>query len=151
MRPVPNSQAPNLVVASDTVGRTTVLTVEGVLDATTYLPLRDCIIKAALEDPWAVIVDMGELFVPRESALAVFTSAIGTSSAGPRCRSCWYVVTMSAGNPLRVTASPATCPYIRVSNRPAAHRIWPETGPCVDACASSYLPTSPASDVPAGS
>jgi hypothetical protein len=75
MRPVPNSEAPNLVVASDTVGRTTVLTVEGVLDATTYLLLRDCIIKAALEDPWAVIVDMGELFVPRESALAVFTSA----------------------------------------------------------------------------
>jgi hypothetical protein len=75
MRPVPSSGAPNLVVASDPVGEATVLTVEGLLDATTYLLLRDSIIKAALDNPSAVIVDMGQLLVPRESALAVFTSA----------------------------------------------------------------------------
>jgi len=64
-----------LVVASNAVGQTTVLTVEGLLDATTYLLLRDSIIKAALDEPLAVIVNMGRLFIPRESALSVFTSA----------------------------------------------------------------------------
>src|SRR4029079_13659817 len=51
------------------------LTPDGVLDATTYLYLRDNIIKAALDDPRAVVVDVSGLLVPRESALAVFTSA----------------------------------------------------------------------------
>lgn len=64
-----------LVVASDAVGQITVLTVEGLLDATTYLSLRDSIIKAALDHPRAVIVDVSDLLVPRESAWAVFTSA----------------------------------------------------------------------------
>ncbi len=64
-----------LIVASDAVGQVTVLTADGLLDATTYLPLRDSIIKAALDDPRAVIIDVGELAVPRESAWAVFTSA----------------------------------------------------------------------------
>ncbi len=67
--------APKLVVASDAVGQTTLLTAQGLLDATTYLSLRDSIIKAALDAPRGVLVDMSELFVPRESALAVFTSA----------------------------------------------------------------------------
>jgi STAS domain len=66
---------PSLVVASDAVGQITMLTATGLLDATTYLSLRDSIIKAALEEPPAVVVDISELFVPRESALAVFTSA----------------------------------------------------------------------------
>ena len=69
------NSAPKLVVASETVGQTTLLTARGLLDATTYLSLRDSIIKAALDSPTGVIIDMSELFVPRESALAVFTSA----------------------------------------------------------------------------
>ena len=52
-----------------------VLTVEGVLDGTTYGQLRDTVIKVALEVPRAVIIDITGLLVPAESALAVFTSA----------------------------------------------------------------------------
>jgi hypothetical protein len=52
-----------------------VLTVEGVLDSTTYLTLRDHIIKAALDEPPAVIVDVTALEVPAASAWSVFTSA----------------------------------------------------------------------------
>ncbi len=70
-----NSSASKLVVGSDAVGPIIVLTPDGVLDATTYLPLRDYIIKTALDDPRAVVVDVSGLLVPRESALAVFTSA----------------------------------------------------------------------------
>jgi hypothetical protein len=53
----------------------TLLTADGVLDSTTYLALRDSIIKAALAEPLAVIVDVSDLNVPAPSALAVFTSA----------------------------------------------------------------------------
>lgn len=51
------------------------LTAHGLLDSRTYLPLRDRIIKAALDEPSAVIVDVTALDVPAESAWAVFTSA----------------------------------------------------------------------------
>jgi anti-anti-sigma regulatory factor len=56
-------------------GDTTVLEVMGTLDGTTYLALRNTVIKAALDEPRAVIVDISVLSVPAESALAVFTSA----------------------------------------------------------------------------
>ena len=46
------------------------------LDATTYLSLRDTIIKAALDEPAAVIVDITALFGSvRSPRWAVFTSA----------------------------------------------------------------------------
>ncbi|MGA5463445.1 STAS domain-containing protein [Mycobacterium sp. NPDC050041] len=64
-----------LTVATTSVAEATVLTPDGVLDTTTYLPLRDSIIKAALDEPRAVIVDIAHLEVPAQSALAVFTSA----------------------------------------------------------------------------
>jgi anti-anti-sigma factor len=51
------------------------LTVTGVLDATTYRGLRDAILKAALDEPRAVIVDVNKLSVPSDSAWSVFTSA----------------------------------------------------------------------------
>ncbi|WP_412458406.1 STAS domain-containing protein [Mycolicibacterium fortuitum] len=51
------------------------LTVDGTLDGTTYRQLRDTIIKSALNEPSAVIVDVTELAVPAESAWSVFTSA----------------------------------------------------------------------------
>ncbi|RDH75029.1 anti-sigma factor antagonist [Mycolicibacterium moriokaense] len=62
-------------VTKATVNHATVLTVDGVLDSTTYRPLRDEIIKAALAEPAVVLVDFSGLDVPAESALAVFTSA----------------------------------------------------------------------------
>lgn len=52
-----------------------VLTATGVLDGTTYRTLRDGVIKAALEEPRAVIVDVNDLAVPFASAYVVFTSA----------------------------------------------------------------------------
>ena len=52
-----------------------VLLAEGVLDSSTYRTLRDSVIKAALDEPRAVIVDVSDLVVPAESAWAVFTSA----------------------------------------------------------------------------
>jgi len=51
------------------------LMVTGVLDGTTYRGLRDAVIKAALDEPRAVIVDVNKLSVSSESAWSVFTSA----------------------------------------------------------------------------
>lgn len=65
-----------LSVASESVDATAVLlTARGTLDSATYRPLRDWIIKAALDEPQAVIVDVTCLDVPAESAWVVFTSA----------------------------------------------------------------------------
>jgi hypothetical protein len=64
-----------LTVTAQPVTDAAVLSVEGVLDSTTYLALRDTIIKAALAVPAAVIVDATRLAVPAPSAWAVFTSA----------------------------------------------------------------------------
>lgn len=51
------------------------LTVSGLLDSSTYLELRNSIIKSAMDQPRAVLVDVTELRVPTPSAWAVFTSA----------------------------------------------------------------------------
>ena len=59
----------------DVIDDTTLLTVRGILDSVSYRPLRDLIVKAAIDEPRALIVDITELIVPAESALAVFTSA----------------------------------------------------------------------------
>lgn len=65
-----------LNVATETVDATVLLlTARGTLDSATYRTLRDQIIKAALEEPKAVIVDVTHLDVPAESAWVVFTSA----------------------------------------------------------------------------
>jgi hypothetical protein len=52
-----------------------VLVTEGVLDGSTYLGLRDAVVKAALAEPRGVIVDVTALLVPASSAWSVFTSA----------------------------------------------------------------------------
>jgi anti-anti-sigma factor len=65
----------SLVVSEDTAGTVCVLAIDGVLDSSTYLKLRDSIIKAALEAPEAVLVDVTALDVPASSAWSVFTSA----------------------------------------------------------------------------
>jgi anti-anti-sigma regulatory factor len=71
-RPKPVSE---LAVSSRTADPDCLLTVEGVLDTTTYLKLRDSIIKVALDEPRAVLVDVNGLDVPSSSAWSVFTSA----------------------------------------------------------------------------
>jgi hypothetical protein len=67
--------ASKIFVREATRGEVTVLSVDGVLDGGTYLPLRDRIITAALDRPTAVVVDISALRVPAASAYAVFTSA----------------------------------------------------------------------------
>jgi hypothetical protein len=64
-----------LSITADAPAPVAVLTVTGVLDGTTYLRLRDAIIKAALDEPTAVIVNVSALSVPAPTAWSVFTSA----------------------------------------------------------------------------
>ncbi|MDT5255084.1 MAG: hypothetical protein QOD10_164 [Mycobacterium sp.] len=52
-----------------------ILVVGGILDSSTYRSLRDAVIKAALDEPLAVIVDVNRLSAPSASAYSVFTSA----------------------------------------------------------------------------
>jgi anti-anti-sigma factor len=65
----------SLAVSEETTGAVSLLTVDGVLDSSTYLRLRDAVIKAALDEPQAVLVDVNSLEVPASSAWSVFTSA----------------------------------------------------------------------------
>lgn len=52
-----------------------ILVADGVLDSSTYRSVRDTVIKAALDEPRAVIVDVDRLHAPSASAWTVFTSA----------------------------------------------------------------------------
>ncbi len=61
----------------------TVLVTDGVLDTSTYRSVRDTVIKAALDEPRAVIVDVNRLSAPSSSAWAVFTSASWHVSVWP--------------------------------------------------------------------
>ncbi|WP_193044099.1 STAS domain-containing protein [Mycolicibacterium baixiangningiae] len=65
----------DITVAETIVGDTALLTCRGRLDSVSYRALRDRIIKAALDAPAGVVVDVSALDVPAESAWAVFTSA----------------------------------------------------------------------------
>ena len=57
------------------VGDACVLILDGELDATTYIPIRDAIVKAALDEPHTLVIDVTRLTVREEPAWAVFTSA----------------------------------------------------------------------------
>ncbi|WP_292976730.1 sulfate transporter [Mycobacterium sp.] len=80
------NQVSPLTVSERAAGTACLLTVRGIVDSSTYLRLRDAIVKAALDEPSAVLVDVNGLDVPALSALAVFTSArwlVGTWPATP--------------------------------------------------------------------
>jgi hypothetical protein len=64
-----------IAVSSRAWGNSQVLHVGGVLDGSTYRELRDAVIKTALDEPRAVIIDVTDLEVSAESAWCVFTSA----------------------------------------------------------------------------
>jgi hypothetical protein len=53
----------------------TTLEIEGVLDGTTYRTVRDAVVKAALDVPPLIVVDVTSLQAPSPSAWSVFTSA----------------------------------------------------------------------------
>lgn len=65
----------DLRISSTNVADACVLTVVGALNAATYNPLREAIIKAALDEPRGVIIDASRLTVRDDAAWAVFTSA----------------------------------------------------------------------------
>jgi hypothetical protein len=64
-----------LQITRSAVGNACVLTVRGVLGHRTYLPLRDAIVNAALDEPAAVVVEITGLRIHDDPALSVFTSA----------------------------------------------------------------------------
>jgi anti-anti-sigma factor len=67
------ADSPNsLAVAAQKDQSVTVLTVDGVLDTNNATALRDTIMKAALDKPSAVIVNITALQVPAESAWSTF-------------------------------------------------------------------------------
>jgi hypothetical protein len=67
--------ASQLSVQTDSSHSYCLLAVSGVLDSSTYLELRNAIIKAAIDQPSGVLIDVTALRVPAPSAWAVFTSA----------------------------------------------------------------------------
>jgi anti-anti-sigma regulatory factor len=68
-------QTSQVTISGYAADAVSVLTVGGVLDSSTYRTLRDSVIKAALDGPDAVVVDISALVVPSPSAWSVFTSA----------------------------------------------------------------------------
>lgn len=64
----------NVITDVTTLDEAAVLALSGVLNARSYVHVRDVLIKAALDHPSAVIADISDLEVPGESALTVFTS-----------------------------------------------------------------------------
>jgi hypothetical protein len=86
-----------------------ILVADGVLDSSTYRGLRDHIVKAALDEPRAVMVDISGLRVPAASTYAVFTSARWQVSRWPNVP-VLLVCGHSAGREMcAATASPAMC------------------------------------------
>ena len=63
-----------LWVGSHERGDVLVAEPHGVLDAATYLPLRDVLVELGVEEPRAVIVDLADLDLSNRSALAVFVA-----------------------------------------------------------------------------
>ncbi|OBJ54908.1 sulfate transporter [Mycobacterium sp. 1423905.2] len=68
-------KTPTIRVDTEHLDQVTVLVADGVLDSSTYRNFRDEVIKAALDEPLAVLVDVNALLVPSKSAWSVFTSA----------------------------------------------------------------------------
>lgn len=67
--------ARHLTVRRTTMEEACVVEVSGVLDSVTYLEMRDTVIKAAMDQPRVVLVEVTSLAVPAPTAWSVFTSA----------------------------------------------------------------------------
>jgi anti-anti-sigma regulatory factor len=65
----------HLDLRTRTLSGCTVVHAAGMLDGTTYRQLRDALVKLAVEQPHAVIVDITDLGVSSETALTVFVAA----------------------------------------------------------------------------
>jgi len=67
--------APKIRVDIEHQRQVSTLIADGVLDGSTYRTLRDSVIKAAIDQPRGVIVEVNRLSVPSNAAWSVFTSA----------------------------------------------------------------------------
>jgi hypothetical protein len=100
----------------------------GVLDASTYRQLRDLLVKLAVEQPEAVIVDLDELHVDHETALTVFSSAWMWTSTWPAVP----ILLVATAEPRRALLSGAISRYtphfptiddaLAAASRPPARR-----------------------------
>jgi hypothetical protein len=110
------------------VSATAVLTATGTLDSSTYRCLRDRIIKAALEEPDAVIIDVTDLDVPAESAWVVFTSArwhVGRWPEVPIMLACEHLAGRSAIARNGVSRYVPVYPSVRTAIEAASSNLSP--------------------------
>ncbi len=70
-----NDSGPDVRIELEACLKVPILTVAGVLNSSTYRTVRDAVIKAAIDEPRAVLVDINRLHAPTSSAWTVFTSA----------------------------------------------------------------------------
>ena len=66
-RVMPSGQSALQVGVTD-VGEVRVLTLVGALNAATYAPIRDAIVRAALDEPDSVVIDVTRLSVREDPA-----------------------------------------------------------------------------------
>jgi len=118
-----------LNIATESVDATaTLMTLRGTLDSVTYRSLRDGIIKTALEEPKAVIVDVTYRDVPAESALVVFTSAR------------WYVAQWPEVPILLVCEHPAGRSAIARNGVSRYVPVYPSVRAAIDVASSTQSP-----------
>lgn len=77
-----------------------VIQAKGVLGHSTYAPLRDFMLKCAVEQPRALIVDLGEVVIAARSALSVFTTV-------------WLRISDWPAVPILVVSGPAHAELLR--------------------------------------
>lgn len=70
-----NDLNPDVRIQAESHEDVPILTLEGVIDSSTYRIVRDTVIKVAIDEPRAVIVDINRAHAPSASAWTVFTSA----------------------------------------------------------------------------
>jgi len=141
---MPADRTSPLTITANVIEDACVLTVDGVLDSRTYLSLRDSIIKAALDEPRAVVVDVTALDVPAESALAVFTSArwlVGRWPEVPIMLVCEH----SVGRKALVRNGITRYVPLYATTESAIMALSESGGPRYRRRARAYLPATPAS------
>jgi hypothetical protein len=70
----PPDDRTQLHIDHDSVAGRLTMTMAGVLDGSTYRAVRDAVVKAAIDEPRILVVEVTALHVPTPSAWSVFTS-----------------------------------------------------------------------------
>ena len=106
-----------LQVGVTDVGKVRVLAFVGALNATTYAPIRDTIVKAALDEPDSVVIDVTELSVREVRRGLCSPVPVGRSLNGRTSRSLWSARMVRAEMAPSATALPDMCLCTRRLNR----------------------------------